>query len=60
MSAKSPKVNTGLIDTLIDKDFVPVICPIGLGEEDFRSYNVNADDAACAIAEAEKPRSWFS
>ena len=37
-----------------DQDFIPVICPIGLGEEDFKSYNVNADDAACAIAVAEK------
>ena len=47
-------VNTALIDTLLDQDFVPVICPIGMGEEDFKSYNVNADDAACAIATAEK------
>ncbi|MBQ6377073.1 MAG: acetylglutamate kinase [Lachnospiraceae bacterium] len=46
-------VDTSLIDTLIDKDFVPVICPIGLGG-DFKSYNVNADDAACAVAEAVK------
>ena len=48
------EVDTGLIDTLIEKDYVPVICPIGLGEEDFKSYNVNADDAACAIARAVK------
>ena len=48
------KVDTSLIDTLLDQDFIPVICPIGLGEEDFKSYNVNADDAACAIAVAEK------
>ena len=48
------KVDTSLIDTLLDKDFVPVIWPVGLGEEDFKSYNVNADDAACAIATAEK------
>ena len=47
-------VDTTLIDTLISSDFVPVICPIGIGEEDFQSYNVNADDAACAIAQAEK------
>ncbi len=47
-------VDVGLIDTLIDRDYVPVICPIGLGEEDYRSYNVNADDAACAVAAAEK------
>ena len=46
-------VDTSLIDTLIDTDFVPVVCPIGLGG-DFKSYNVNADDAACAVAEAVK------
>lgn len=45
-------VDTELLNTLIDKDFVPVVCPIGLGEEDFKSYNINADDAACAIASA--------
>ncbi len=48
------KVDTELIDTLIDEDFVPVICPIGLGEKDYKSYNINADDAACAIATAEE------
>lgn len=46
------KVDTELLDTLIENDFVPVICPIGLGEEDNKSYNINADDAACAIAAA--------
>ena len=38
------------------QDFLPIICPIGF-DEDFLSYNINADDAACAIAtavEAEK------
>ena len=34
-------------------DFVPVVCPIGSGS-DYHSYNVNADDAACAIATAMK------
>ena len=48
------EVDTSLIDTLIEKDFVPVICPIGLGEEDYHSYNINADDAACAVAKAVK------
>ena len=42
-------VDPTLIDTLIDQDFIPVICPIGLGAEDYQSYNINADDAACAI-----------
>lgn len=36
---------------LLEKDFLPIICPIGLGE-DYQTYNINADDAACAIAQA--------
>lgn len=39
-----------LLDLLAD-DFLPIICPIGL-DEDFYTYNINADDAACAVAEA--------
>lgn len=49
-------VDSGLIYTLLDNDFVPVVCPIGL-DDSYQSYNINADDAACAIAravEAEK------
>ncbi|NLO08295.1 MAG: acetylglutamate kinase [Clostridiales bacterium] len=45
------EVNVGLINTLIDNDFVPVIAPIGL-DDDFINYNINADDAACAVATA--------
>ena len=45
------KVNTKLLHTLLDSDVVPVICPIG-SDEGCYSYNVNADDAACAIASA--------
>ncbi len=41
-----------ILDTLISNDFIPVIAPIGLGIEDFHGYNINADDAACAIATA--------
>lgn len=44
-------VNTDLIDTLIKNDFIPVIAPIGL-DKDFHAYNINADDAACAVARA--------
>ena len=43
-----------ILDTLIKNDFIPVIAPIGLGEEDFHGYNINADDAACAVATAIK------
>lgn len=45
------EVNVGLINTLIDNDFVPIIAPIGL-DDSFINYNINADDAACAVATA--------
>lgn len=45
------EVNPKLIYDLLEKDFLPIICPIGF-DEDFLSYNINADDAACAIATA--------
>ena len=45
------EVNTNLIDTLLENDYVPVICPIGM-DDAYQSYNINADDAACAIARA--------
>lgn len=41
-----------ILDTLIANDFIPVIAPIGLGEDDYHGYNINADDAACAVATA--------
>ena len=44
-------VNTEIIDTLIENDFIPVIAPIGM-DENGDTYNINADDAACAIASA--------
>ncbi len=44
-------VNTKLIDTLIENDFIPVIAPIGL-DENYETYNINGDDAACALATA--------
>lgn len=45
------EVNPQVIYDLIEKDFLPIICPIGY-DDNFLSYNVNADDAACAIARA--------
>lgn len=38
-----------LIDTLIENDFIPIIAPIGMDKE-FHAYNINADDAASAVA----------
>lgn len=34
---------------LLEKDFLPIIAPIGM-DEDYNSYNINADDVACAVA----------
>lgn len=45
------EVNTTLINTLLDNDFVPVISSIGV-DENGKSYNVNADYAAVAVAGA--------
>lgn len=45
------KVNAEILWDLLEKDFLPVICTVGLDDE-FNSYNINADDAACAIAQA--------
>lgn len=47
------EVNPGILYDLLEKDFLPIVCPIGLGD-DFETYNINADDAACAIAQAVK------
>ncbi|MBQ1490536.1 MAG: acetylglutamate kinase [Blautia sp.] len=47
------KVEPSILWDLLEKDFLPIVYPIGMGE-DFTTYNVNADDAACAIAEAMK------
>lgn len=44
-------VDPKLIYDLLERDFLPIICPIGF-DENFLSYNINADDAACAIATA--------
>ncbi|MAC48110.1 MAG: acetylglutamate kinase [Oceanospirillum sp.] len=45
------KVSTDVLDMLVQKDFIPVIAPIGVDEEG-RSYNINADLVAGKIAEA--------
>jgi acetylglutamate kinase len=43
-------INTSVIDMLINSDFIPVIAPIGVGD-DGASYNINADLVAGKIAE---------
>ncbi len=45
------KVNTQVLEALINANFIPVIAPIGVGP-DGESYNINADIVAGKIAEA--------
>ncbi len=47
------EVNPKILHDLLEKDFLPIVCPVGL-DKDFNTYNINADDAACAIARAVK------
>ncbi len=45
------EVDPKILYDLLEKDFLPIVAPIGLGDN-FDTYNINADDAACAIARA--------
>ena len=45
------RVNPKVLYDLLEKDFLPIVAPIGL-DDNFQTYNINADDAACAIAKA--------
>lgn len=47
------EVDPKILYDLLEKDFLPIVCPVGLDDE-CNSYNINADDAACAIARALK------
>ncbi len=44
-------IDTSILDTLLDNGYIPVIAPIGVGE-DGESYNINADYVAAEIAGA--------
>lgn len=44
-------VQSAVLSDLLEKDFLPVIAPIGM-DEDYNSYNINADDVACEVAKA--------
>lgn len=45
------QVNPKLLYDLIDSDYLPIVSPVGL-DENCQTYNINADDAACAVARA--------
>ena len=45
------RVDPKILFDLLDNDYLPIIAPIGL-DDNFDTYNINADDAACAVAKA--------
>lgn len=45
------QVDPKVLYDLLEKDFLPIVFPVGY-DDNFDTYNINADDAACAIAEA--------
>lgn len=45
------RVDPKVLYDLLEKDFLPIVAPVGL-DDDFNTYNINADDAACAVARA--------
>lgn len=47
------KINTELIDCLLDNGFIPVVAPTGVGAQG-ETYNINADSVAGEIAGALK------
>ena len=44
-------VNPKILFDLIENDYLPIVAPIGI-DDNYDTYNINADDAACAIAKA--------
>jgi len=44
-------IDTSIVHMLVNDDFIPVIAPIGVGDDGF-SYNINADLVAGKVAEA--------
>jgi acetylglutamate kinase len=51
MVGEVTSVNRDLLEVLLAKNYVPVVSPVGLGE-DGEGYNINADAAAAEIAVA--------
>ena len=45
------EVNAKILYDLLENDYLPIVAPIGL-DDNCQTYNINADDAACAIAKA--------
>ena len=52
---KPIEVNTDLLNDIIQKDFIPIVTPMGLDQKG-QAYNINADTAAGALARSLKSR----
>ena len=52
------KVDARAVYEMLDAGIIPVVTPLGQGEEDHHLYNVNADLAAAALAKALKVRKF--
>ena len=52
---KPIEVNTNLLNDIIQKDFIPIVTPMGLDQKG-QAYNINADTAAGALARSLKSR----
>ena len=49
------KIETDVINKILNENLIPVISPLGLGK-DLQTYNINGDTAAGAIAKSLKSR----
>lgn len=49
------KIESDVINKILNKKFIPVISPLGIGK-DLQTYNINGDTAAGAIAKSLKSR----
>ena len=50
--------DTRAVNEMLDAGIIPVVTPLGTGEEDHHLYNINADFAAAALAKALKVRKF--
>ena len=53
MVGEVKEINPGVIEALMKENFIPVIAPVGVGEEG-ETYNINADLVAGKVASALK------
>ncbi|KJJ85065.1 acetylglutamate kinase [Candidatus Omnitrophus magneticus] len=49
---KVERVDTTIINRLLETNIIPVVSPVGKGQDDGKLYNVNADDVASSLAVA--------